>query len=151
MVEDRRDALAEAISGIIGALLVAGRKGAPAEGLLPFNPLYFHMLRRLWTAPSRPSALADGLGVSRTTLSTAARALETRGLVARGADPGDARAVLLRLTDEGRVVVAAIRRQDRRNAEAMLRLLEPGDRAAFVAAARRIAEGLSRPEGRGDP
>ena len=143
--EELSEALTGALSGIIGALLVAGRRGAPAEGRLPFNPLYFHMLRRLSAAPSRPSAIADGLGVSRTTVSTAARALEARGLVARASDPGDARAVLLRLTEEGEEVVGAILRQDRRNAEAMLGLLAPEDRAAFVRAARLISEGLSDP------
>ena len=143
--EEQCEALTGALSGIIAALLVAGRRGAPAEGRLPFNPLYFHMLRRLSAAPSRPSAIADGLGASRTTVSTAARALEARGLVERARDPEDARAVLLRLTDEGEEAVGAILRQDRRNAEAMLGLLAPGDRAAFVRAARRISEGLSGP------
>lgn len=141
---DDVETLAAAISGIIGGLLVAGRRGAPAEGRLPFNPLYFHMLRRLAEAPRRPSEIADALGVSRTTLSTAARALGSRGLVAREPDPDDARAVRLSLTAEGAEVVAAIRRQDRRNAEAMLALLPEAERKGFVAAAARIAAGLAK-------
>lgn len=122
---------------------MAGRQGEPAERRLPFNPLHFHILRRLAETPRRPSGIADALGVSRTTLSTAVNALEGRGLPVRGPDPDDARAKRLSLTTAGREVVAAIRRQDRRNAEAMLALLDEEERDAFVAAAGRIAAGLA--------
>lgn len=143
--EDRdATALAAAVAGIIAALLVAGRGGAPAEGRIPFNPLYFHLLRRLDAGgPTRPSALADALGVSRTTLSTAVKALSGRGLVDRRADRSDGRAHEVVLTDEGRDVLAAIRRQDLRNAAAMLSCLEPAERAGFVRAATKVAAGLA--------
>ncbi|MEM8849633.1 MAG: MarR family transcriptional regulator [Pseudomonadota bacterium] len=138
------DRVAQAVSGIIRALLVAGRKGAPAEGRLPFNPLYFHMLRHLrGNGPSRPSDIADQLSVSRTTLSTAAKALTGRGLLGRAPDPKDGRAHVLTLTQDGEEAVEAIMRQDRRNAQAMLdNLPDPKERAVFVAALERVASGL---------
>ncbi|MEM7487918.1 MAG: MarR family winged helix-turn-helix transcriptional regulator [Pseudomonadota bacterium] len=139
------DRVAASVSGIVQALLVAGRKGAPAEGRLPFNPLYFHMLRHLRShGPSRPSDIADGLGASRTTLSTAAKALSGRGLLGRVPDPNDGRAHMLTLTAEGEAAVDAILRQDRRNAEAMLEsLVDPEERAVFVTALEKVAAGLT--------
>ncbi len=136
-------ALASAISGIIAALLVAGRSGAPAEGRIPFNPLYFHLLRRIDAdGRVRPSVLADDLGVSRTTVSTALKALQGRGLLTTAPDPTDGRAHVAMLTDEGREVLQAIQRQDLRNAEAMLASLDEDERSAFVAAATKVARGL---------
>ncbi|MEM8824861.1 MAG: MarR family transcriptional regulator [Pseudomonadota bacterium] len=134
----------QAVSAIIRALLVAGRKGVPAEGKLPFNPLYFHMLRHISAnGPSRPSDIADNLSVSRTTLSTAAKALSGRGLLDRAPDPCDGRAHVLTLTPDGEEAVAAIIRQDRRNAQAMLdSLTDPVERKAFIAALEKVAAGL---------
>ena len=138
------DRIARSVSEIIRALLVAGRKGAPAEGRLPFNPLYFHMLRQIRAdGPRRPSDMADGLSVSRTTLSTAAKALTGRGLLGREPDPRDGRAHVLTLTAAGEEAVDAIIRQDRRNATAMLDSLgNSEERAAFVTALEKVAGGL---------
>ena len=138
--------LANAISLVIRALLVAGRKGQPAEGLLPFTPLYFNMLRLLAEDPARPSDLGARLGVSKTTLSTAAKALEKRGLLRRAADPKDGRAQILSLSPEGADVVIAIKRQDTRNAHAMLSIQNPDERAAFASAFARIGAALNAPD-----
>ncbi len=135
--------LARAISVLIRSLLVTGRKGAPAEGKIPFNPLYFHLLRHLNAqGPARPSVLANAFGVSKTTLSTAAKALESRGLLKKRPDPSDGRAHRLVLTKEGAEVVAAIERQDLRNSHAMLSSLAPDQIAPFLAAIERIADAL---------
>ncbi|WP_299147061.1 MarR family transcriptional regulator [uncultured Tateyamaria sp.] len=134
--------LAGGIALVIRALLVAGRKGQPAEGKMPFNPLYFNMLRTLDEGPTRPTHMGQKLGVSKTTLSAAVKALEKRGLLQRAPDPDDGRAQVLSVTDEGRDVITAIKRQDKRNAAAMLAVLEPGETAAFASAFRRIGEAL---------
>lgn len=140
-------ALAKSISAILGALLVAERAGPPAEGRIPFNPLYFHILRRVSAGEARrPSELAAVLGVGRTTMSTAIKALSGRGLLSSEADPADGRAQILSLTAAGRDVLDAILRQDARNATVMLSMLDPGNRHAFVRAAERIADGLSKVE-----
>ena len=136
--------LARSISQIIAALLVANRQGEPAEGLLPFNPLHFHLLRLLAANEAmRPSALADALGVARTTVSTAVRALQKRNLVASEADPTDGRAQILRLTPVGALVVSAIERQDLRNAGAMLQGVAPERASVFVDVIEEIAMRLS--------
>lgn len=135
--------LARAISVLIRTLLVTGRKGAPAEGKIPFNPLYFHLLRYLNAqGPTRPSVLAGVFGVSKTTLSTAAKALEKRNLLEKEPDPDDGRAHRLVLKQEGAEVVAAIERQDLRNSHAMLNSLDPDQVEPFLAAMERIAESL---------
>ncbi len=141
------DALARSISQIIGALLVAGRQGQPAEGLLPFNPLYFHMLRTVARMQGcRPSHLADSLGVSRTTISTALKALQGRDLLVGSKDPSDGRAMVIQLTPAGEDVLAAIERQDRRNAQAMLDALPHDERDDFVRSLGCVARGLGSDE-----
>lgn len=125
--------LAEAVHLLIRALLVAGKGGAPAEGKIPFNPLYFHILSILHAEPdTRPSKLADQLGVPRTTLSTASKALKNRGLIVQAADSTDGRAQVLRLSPEGVAVAEAIRRQDHKNMALLLTLVEPRHRAVVI-------------------
>ncbi len=142
--DDRTEELTGYVSLIIRALLVAGRNGAPAEGRIPFNPLYFHMLRILGdTGGTRPSAIADGLSVPRTTISTAVKALGKRGLVQTSADKTDGRALSVSLTQEGREVLDAILRQDTRNSAAMLATLDESERDAFVRALGKVARGLN--------
>lgn len=55
--------------------------------------------------PWRMAPLADFLGLDRTTLTAALKVLARRGLVARSADPDDARARLARITPEGRALL----------------------------------------------
>lgn len=141
------DALVDELAGhvnlIIRALLVAGRQGAPAEGRLPFNPLYFNILRIVGReGPVRPSRIAGDLSVPRTTVSAAVKALAKRELLSTGADATDGRALAVRLTDQGTDVLDAILRQDRRNAAAMLRALDETERRTFVRAIGRVAHGV---------
>lgn len=57
-----------------------------------------------WPTPAtqRATALAGFFGVGKATMSRQLHALEKLGLVAREPDPADGRAVLVRITDEGR-------------------------------------------------
>ncbi len=142
--DDPVEELAGYVNVIVRSLLVAGRSGAPAEGRIPFNPLYFNMLRILARdGGAWPSQMADLLGVPRTTVSTAVKALVKRGLVETSADERDRRALKVSLTEEGRQVLDAILRQDRRNAEAMLAALDPDEHASFLRAIAKVARGVS--------
>lgn len=47
------------------------------------------------------------------------------------------------LTEEGREVLEAIHRQDRRNAAAMLSALDEPDKAVFIDALGKVARGVS--------
>ena len=134
------------VNAIMRALLVAARRGAPAEGQLPFNPLYFNILRVVGAKGSvRPSQIADELSVSRTTISTAVKSLQKRGLLETAADSTDRRALHLSLSSTGRATREAILRQDLRNAAAMLETLDDGERDAFVETMGKVARGLSAP------
>lgn len=144
--DEHTDELAGHLNGIIRALLVAGRRGAPAEGRIPFNPLYFNILRVLKSdGPCRPSQVAEFLAVPRTTMSTAVKALTRKGLIIASKDQADGRAIALSLSDEGKEVLAAILRQDKRNSQAMLAALDSDEREAFVKAIGKIADKINRP------
>ncbi len=145
MGDKSSDDLAKHISTIIKNLLVSGRQGAPAEGRLAFNPLYFQMLRIIGSGhKTRPSEIAADLAVPRTTISAAVKALQSKGLVQASPDDSDGRAILLSLTDDGGEVLAAIERQDNRNATAMLSALPADDRPAFLSAMEKIAGKISQ-------
>lgn len=138
--------LSAALRAIIKVVLVQGRKGIPAEGLLRFNPLHFHFLGALHQGPLRPSSLADALGVSRTTISGVTAKMLREGLVERRPDPGDGRATRLVLTVSGEAVAQAIRRQDARNANAMLAALDDAERAVLVGLIEKVAASLKEPD-----
>jgi DNA-binding MarR family transcriptional regulator len=69
---------------------------------------------------------------SQPTMTTQVRRLEEAGLVTRTVDPGDARAVRIRITPEGVHVLSQVR-SDRADAiEPQLDRLEPADRAVLA-------------------
>ncbi|WP_298838388.1 MarR family transcriptional regulator [uncultured Roseobacter sp.] len=144
MTDRSSEELARHISTIIKNLLVTGRQGAPAEGLLAFNPLYFQILRMVGGSEgTRPSVMASDLAVPRTTISAAVKALQGKGLVTTTPDQTDGRAVVVSLTRQGEEVLAAITRQDNRNAKAMLNALSKQERPGFVKAMKKIAATVS--------
>src|SRR5919199_4740752 len=59
--------------------------------------------------PQRVTVLADGEAVAQPSMTTLVGRLERDGLVQRGADPDDARAVRVRITDKGRERLARMR------------------------------------------
>ncbi len=134
--------VARAVGAIVQAFLIEGRRGAPAEGRLRFNPLHFHLLTALHDAPRRPSDLAEALGVARTTLSTAAEKLARDGLLEKTRASDDGRGVTLTLTGDGRETAAAIERQNLRNAAAMIAPLNKTERRAIIPLLERVAEAL---------
>ncbi len=79
------------------------------EALRPFALTngQFSLLMSL-NRPSAPpmTAVASLLGMDRTTLTAALKPLERRGLVVSAPDRNDRRARLLKLTDEGRALLA---------------------------------------------
>ena len=144
MSDDRKTELSLYLNLIIRSLLVAGKQGAPAEGLIPFNPLYFNMLRILQAeGQSRPSHLADVLSVPRTTISTAVTSLTKRGIIKSEKEENDGRAIALSLTPQGREIIAAIIRQDLRNAGAMLRALDDTEQKSLLSALAKVSKHLS--------
>jgi DNA-binding MarR family transcriptional regulator len=76
--------------------------------------------------------LAARLGVDRSTATRMCNRLVGAGLIERGEDPSDRRAVIISLTPEGRGVVAAVTRARRDNVAALLRSLPPARRGQLV-------------------
>src|SRR6202041_631436 len=69
---------------------------------------------------------------SQPTMTTQVRRLEDAALVTRTVDPGDARAVRIRITAEGRRTLDAVRADRAAAIEPQLALLDPADREVLV-------------------
>jgi len=76
--------------------------------------------------------LAARLGVERSTATRMCDRLVSAGLIERGEDPSDRRAVVISLTGQGREVVAAVTRARRDSVAALLRSLPPARREQLV-------------------
>ncbi len=76
-------------------------------------PLPFAQARLLSTIEDQGAARISDLAAldhcSQPTMTTQVRRLEDAGMVSRVADPGDARAVLISITDEGSATLARVR------------------------------------------
>jgi DNA-binding MarR family transcriptional regulator len=108
-------------------------------------PLPWAQARLLSTIEDQGEARISDLAAldhcSQPTMTTQVRRLEDAGLVTRSTDPGDARAVLIRITDEGRQMLMQARVDRAATINPRLERLEPEDRdtlAAAVAVIRRI-------------
>lgn len=87
--------------------------------------------------PSKPreARIGDLAAVdhcSQPTMTTQVRRLEDAGLVTRTADPGDARAVRIRITPEGIRTLTAVRADRAAAIEPQLALLPPADRRVLA-------------------
>lgn len=85
---------------------------------------------------------------SQPTMTTQVRRLEDAGLVTRAVDPGDARAVRIRITPEGMRTLNRVRADRAAAIEPQLGRLQPKDRETLVdavAVLRRLLDDASRP------
>ena len=79
------------------------------RGFADFQPSFTALLVHVDTEGTRVGTVASRLGTSRQAVSQLIRAIETLGYLERSADPGDARAVVVRHTERGRqLLVTAI-------------------------------------------
>jgi DNA-binding MarR family transcriptional regulator len=84
--------------------------------------------------PLRISELAEREAISQPGMTTLVNRLEAGGLAERFADPTDGRAALVRITDDGRGLLADRHAARRAAVLAELQRLDPDARAALVAA-----------------
>jgi DNA-binding MarR family transcriptional regulator len=91
--------IADGLARIVDAGRVAAWHAANAHGL---SATQAQVIAELAREPMRLSDVAAVLGVSTATTSDAVRVLVTKGLVEKGKDPTDGRAVRLELTVDGR-------------------------------------------------
>lgn len=98
-------------------------------------PLPWAQARLLSTIEDRGEARISDLAeldhCSQPTMTTQVRRLEDAGLVTRTADPGDARAVLIRITDKGVDVLAQARIDRAAVIDPLLGQLTPEERSAL--------------------
>jgi DNA-binding MarR family transcriptional regulator len=84
-------------------------------------------------APLRMADLAAQLDVVPRSVTTMVDALEAAGFVARHADPGDRRSVLVALSDEGRRLLDRLEAARRESAEEVFGGLDPAQRRQLLA------------------
>jgi DNA-binding MarR family transcriptional regulator len=105
------------------------------------------VLHRLATAgPQRVTELAAWESVAQPSATALVGRLEGQGLVTRGADPDDARAVRVSITGDGEDLLAVRRRARAESLGARIAALEAGERATLAAAVpllERLAEARS--------
>ena len=86
------------------------------------------------SGPQRVTALAEAEGVAQPSMTTLLGRLERRGLVERGPDPDDARAVRVAITDQGREALEARRAARVALLAQRLEVLDAGEREQLLAA-----------------
>ena len=84
--------------------------------------------------PRRITALAASEAVAQPTMTTLVGRLERDGMVRRGGDPGDARAVLVTITPNGLARLLRIREARAAAIDTRLAELDPDEREALSAA-----------------
>ena len=88
----------------------------------------------------RPSDLADALRIAPRSATEVVDALVERSLVTRTPDPGDRRAVVVRLTDAGRTALAQVEAARASDAERLFARLDDAERADLARLLRRLVE-----------
>ncbi len=89
------------------------------------------------------TTITDDTGIDRSTMVDVVRRLMKRGLLQRRRSRSDARAYIVRLTDEGRKIVEAANPEAARVDQAILTALAPDERAAFVDALGKVVGSLA--------
>jgi DNA-binding MarR family transcriptional regulator len=116
-------------------------RGLSREALAPWNvsPSHGRALTVLLSQGDlRLSELSDRLHIAPRSTTEVVDALADRGLAERHPDPDDRRATLVRLTQHGREVAAAIRAARATEAEAFFGVLDDADRATLARILRRL-------------
>ncbi len=133
------------------ALTLGGRLDRAVRELGVSLRGYTLLVALLTTGPGRSVALADAIGIDKTTMTVTADELEAAGLVRRVADATDRRARVLEPTDAGRAVAARAEVAVRAVEDDALADLAPAEREALRDALRTLVRGrLSAPvDGRG--
>ena len=124
---------------IAAELPVLGRHGISMWGYV--------VLSSLDGRPARSQAeLAQSIGADKTRIIATLDDLQRDGFISREPDPADRRARLLAITPAGQRTRRSVQAEIQANEERVLALLQPGDRDAFLRAARTLSEAASTME-----
>ena len=118
------ETLAEAFWAVARRLRDTSQETLAPWDITPAQLRALRMLRR--HGVMRLSELSDRLRIAPRSATEVVDALESRGLVQRRPDPGDRRATLVEVTDDGGSVLDAIRGSE---AERVFGRLSPADRS----------------------
>jgi DNA-binding MarR family transcriptional regulator len=108
---DRRHDLELALGERINALVSATRalsERSAAHFHSQLQPAAFHIARWLYAfGPAKPSAVAEAVGMDRSSTSTLISKMRSLGLLDTSPNPGDKRSIIVQLSADGRERVAA--------------------------------------------
>ena len=125
-------ALAAGVAAGLERLIGLFRSLSPPDGLSLTAAATLATLER--SGPRRLTALAVQEGVTQPAMTQLIARLQDSGLVGREADPADGRVVQVRLTDQGRDMLARRRAVRAERLAVILDRISPEDRAALTAA-----------------
>jgi len=159
MVDEVRDVaeqspesgLATVMTATLERLIGLFRSLSPPDGLSLTAAATLTTLER--SGPSRLTALAAYEGVTQPAMTQLVDRLQGMGLLERTPDPSDGRVVRVRITDEGRALLARRRAVRAERVAELLVRLSPGDQALLTAAlpAMEALANVQRIEGRAGP
>jgi DNA-binding MarR family transcriptional regulator len=131
-METAERTLAAGVAAGLERLIGLFRSLSPPDGLSLTAAATLATLER--TGPRRLTALAVQEGVTQPAMTQLIARLHDSGLVCREADPADGRVVQVRLTDQGRDMLARRRAVRAERLAAILARISPEDQAALRAA-----------------
>ena len=121
--------LGDELLGLVARL----NRWATRQARLEAPPAQVRLLAQIHElGPVRIGDLAVADHTSQPTMTTQVRRLEDAGLVSRTGDPDDARAVLIRITEEGRRTLARVRADRAAAVNPWLERLAPEDRETLA-------------------
>jgi DNA-binding MarR family transcriptional regulator len=126
------DALAAGVAAVLERLMGLFRSLSPASGLSLTAAATLATLER--SGPSRLTWLAVREGVTQPAMTQLIARLQDAGLVDRAADPADGRVVQVRITADGKAVLAGRRALRAERLAGLLDRLSPDEREALAAA-----------------
>jgi DNA-binding MarR family transcriptional regulator len=129
------ETLAEAFWSVARRLRDTSQETLAPWDITPAHLRALRVLRR--HGVMRLSELSDRLRIAPRSATEVVDALESRGLARRRPDPGDRRATLVEVTDDGAVVLDAVRGTE---AERVFGRLSQADRAHLARILRRLRE-----------
>jgi DNA-binding MarR family transcriptional regulator len=130
-MKDDPTELAEQVSAVLRHLVLLLRRTVAGQ---PVTSQQYAVLGSLEPGPRRMTELAEEHAVQLPTMTVQINRLADAGLVARGADPADARVRTVELTDEGRVRLLAVRQARIAHLSRELAALTDEERAALAVA-----------------
>jgi len=143
--------LATGVTAALERLLGLFRSLSPPDGLSLTAAATLATLER--SGPCRLTALATHEGVTQPAMTQLVDRLQGMSLLERIQDPADGRVVQVRITDEGRALMARRRAVRAERVARLLARLSPGEQALLTAAlpAMEALANVQRTEGRPGP